>query len=630
MMRDACIVAAGKFGDSYALFKNRDRNYSPNLKLVHEVRDGVEVAYLKDDKTGWIEGMNEHGIGIVNAALMVSRDESERDEVERTGKKLLDGDRILRGLLERTVPAAAKNIRTYKGGLKGHTIISDGKKTVYVEMPDSNDVEYDDVPVKKLFVRTNHGIEFPDAGYVEGPREKSSKSRQEEAEKVLAKVKSPDEVAPAILRARTDRWEPTEMVRDSKSDRKMRTTSQMVLDLTNKKLILYLFPDRVKYLGLDDRLPKDFEPKITIEVHEYEDLKEDTDAETKPVTKMKKKGGDSDAMFEELLHRTASTREASDPCSPTGISYAWIDPHGKLHETPNGHEAWAYTFIQGVPALRDAYTPRVMNLIDRVYKWSGPGASDVLLREGWIRVSNFLGIQVWNERAPTPQAWQALLGVFSRCVLKARGIDPFEEIVYVEEMGSGGRAELYTVGDFVERFGSKRESEAMFEKLMTRTAETHMTKEARELEAAWGMVHTASVYDPELSSLEDGMEALHSTLTVLSDHFGAMRALMLAGEHRRMGRITGMGVQAATVAYMSGAVTGQVQGMTGTYDVRIRVYPKRGHHCTCPDWEKNGKRVGPCKHVLALGFHWLGHKLTPAVEGMRTHFMGAVTASLLE
>lgn len=288
MPREACIVATGVFGGHRALLKNRDRNYVPRIKLVHEVRDGLELAYVKDDKTGWVEGMNGRGVGVVNAALMVSRDESERDEVERTGKKLLDGDRILRALQEGTVEAVAKSVRAYKGGLRGHTIVSDGKKTIYVEMPDSNDVEYDDVVGDDVFVRTNHGVEFPDAGYVSGPREESSKSRQEEAEEVLSEVSSVGDAGPALLRAREDRWEPTEMVRDSRSAKKMRTTTQMVLDLTEKKLILYLIPGRVEYLGLDDRLPKDFDPQITVEVREYTDLTEDTDGKTKVVKKQKK------------------------------------------------------------------------------------------------------------------------------------------------------------------------------------------------------------------------------------------------------------------------------------------------------------------------------------------------------
>lgn len=281
MTREACIVAAGQFGDSYCLFKNRDRNYIPEVNLYHEVLEGVEVAYLYDDKTGWIEGMNEFGVGIVNAALMVSRDESERDEVERTGKKLSDGDRILRALQEKTVAAAAKSIQTYKGGLKGHTIISDGKTTMYVEHPKDDQESHGKVSKGEVFVRTNHGIDFPDAGYVEGPREESSKKRQSQAEEILGAVKSAEDVAPAILRAREDRYEPTEMVRDHKNEKKMRTTSQMVMDLTHKKIILYLLPGKVKWLGLTDKMPKGRESLIEIEVVEYESLSVGTEGKVK-------------------------------------------------------------------------------------------------------------------------------------------------------------------------------------------------------------------------------------------------------------------------------------------------------------------------------------------------------------
>lgn len=554
MPREACIVAAGRFGDSFCLFKNRDRNYLPKIKVVHEVRDGVEVAYMKDDKTGWIEGMNEHGVGIVNAALMVSRDESERDEVERTGKKLLDGDRILRALLERTVAAAAKNIRSYKDGLKGHSIVSDGKKTIYVEMPDSNDVEYDEVPTKKVFVRTNHGIEFPDAGYVEGPREESSKSRQEEAERVLSKVKSADDVAPAILRARTDRWEPTEMVRDSKSDRKMRTTTQMVLDLTKKKLTLYLLPERVKYLGLDDRLPKDFEPKITIEVVEYEDLKEETDAETEPVAKRKtasesllpildpafnireifkqlvlledhlaqprkrcvdciwkhlltaealaeegvtldverKHGAVLDGLAEKvrglqrkvqdgqdmgdiasearllrktLLGTASSVRVArakfDHACDHKGISYGWISPYGRVYVMHGyGHEAWAKEYLQEHPS-------EMVGVVVDAYESEG-----VLLRKGWLQVTNATAVMAWNESSATSAAWEAMAEIVVGCVLGGR-LDPEKDTVWVAFDRSSRRV---TPADFVEEYGGRRLSEQMFEGLMAkRVASKHLT-----------------------------------------------------------------------------------------------------------------------------------------------------------
>ena len=54
------------------MFKNRDRNYVPELKIYHTRRNGVEMVYFKDEHTGWVEGINEHGIAVANSALMVS------------------------------------------------------------------------------------------------------------------------------------------------------------------------------------------------------------------------------------------------------------------------------------------------------------------------------------------------------------------------------------------------------------------------------------------------------------------------------------------------------------------------------------------------------------------------------
>ena len=48
----------------------------------------------------------------------------------------------------------------------------------------------------------------------------------------------------------------------------------------------------------------------------------------------------------------------------------------------------------------------------------------------------------------------------------------------------------------------------------------------------------------------------------------------------------------------------------------ITIAPSRGHHCTCPDWEKNGRNVGPCKHVMALALTWKSRSLVPAAESV--------------
>ena len=76
---EECVVCAKKFGEDIILGKNRDRNYAPNLKIVRELTsEGVELCYVVDQDTGWSEGMNSEGIGIVNSALMVKQDEKEK------------------------------------------------------------------------------------------------------------------------------------------------------------------------------------------------------------------------------------------------------------------------------------------------------------------------------------------------------------------------------------------------------------------------------------------------------------------------------------------------------------------------------------------------------------------------
>jgi len=58
------------------------------------------------------------------------------------------------------------------------------------------------------------------------------------------------------------------MVRDTDN---MTTTSQLVLDLTDKVVYLYLLPKKVKYLGYENKLPAGHKAKIRVKVLEYTD-----------------------------------------------------------------------------------------------------------------------------------------------------------------------------------------------------------------------------------------------------------------------------------------------------------------------------------------------------------------------
>lgn len=87
--------------------------------------------------------------------------------------------------------------------------------------------------------------------------------------------------------------------------------------------------------------------------------------------------------------------------------------------------------------------------------------------------------------------------------------------------------------------------------------------------------------------------------------------LIKAGEARRLGRAEP--IKPTDVHYDTRQITAKVKGETGIYQTRITLPPKRGHHCTCPDWVQNGKTIGPCKHVLALGLYWQNQRVIPAL-----------------
>jgi DNA topoisomerase-1 len=267
--RKACIIAAGFFGSDFCMLKNRDRNYVPKVKLIHEIRNGVEVLYIEDVLTGWCEGLNEHGIGIVNTALLVKQDEQEgRPQKTKKPVKRRDGDRILEALESKDVAAAVKSIKDHDGGLPGHTFVSDGRRTYSVEMSvDEHDPVVRYLDRFDLHVRTNHGFEHPDAGYVAGPDYESSTTRYEKAMETLSYVSSPQDIAPSLVRERmADRAHPNNMVRDTDN---MKTTSQMVLNLTWKELIFYVIPGKVEFVGFENRLDEGYEPKLSAKVFRY-------------------------------------------------------------------------------------------------------------------------------------------------------------------------------------------------------------------------------------------------------------------------------------------------------------------------------------------------------------------------
>jgi len=267
-----CIIVSKKFGNDMVLAKNRDRTYKPDIEIVHTFINGIEVVYLHDITTDWSEGMNEFGIGLVNASLMIGFDEKEKEIVAKTGKKSEDGVRIRFALGQRTLKEAIKSVIKHNGGVKGHTFIADPNNLITVEMTSKHAPVIKQQNPANLYVRTNHGLAHPDAGYTEGPDYKSSVIRRASARAAIGKLKDWRDELKALRTNRFSHTNPNNMSRDTD---KMETTSQMQLNLTRKIFTLNYFGDRVSgFKGVRSELPSDYIPKINIRI---KDLRETED-----------------------------------------------------------------------------------------------------------------------------------------------------------------------------------------------------------------------------------------------------------------------------------------------------------------------------------------------------------------
>lgn len=267
-MINECIIVSKEVGDKFILAKNRDRAYKPKLEIVHELIDGVEVAYIHDMITDWSEGLNEFGIGIVNSALLVGHDEAEKKLVKKAGKPSKDGKKIRTALSQKTLKEAIKAALKTDGGINGHTFVSSPKHMVSIEKTSKHKPDVKLHNVLHPVVRTNHGHVFTDAGYTEGEKYLSSKMRKISAEKTIEKVEDWTEIAQAMRKEYFPKESQLNMRRQAKD---MFTSSQTVMNLTDRILDVEYFSDKVEsFEGVTNKLPKDYQAKIKIQVRKLQ------------------------------------------------------------------------------------------------------------------------------------------------------------------------------------------------------------------------------------------------------------------------------------------------------------------------------------------------------------------------
>lgn len=264
---EECIIVAGETAGKMVLAKSRDRNYHARVKIVRDLhKDGTEVVYFEDLDTGYAEGMNSHGLGVVNAALSISEDENEVKGKVRSE----DGPRMIQSLKYSSIDDAVKSLVGFKGGIKGHTFVANPNSVYSIEMSSEHTPVINKLdPTTGFDVRTNHGIDHDGAGYTPDRRPNdymSSKIRKAQAEVELADIKDFDSVAPALAKQKFEPESNDNMLRRVPTKSGMVTTSQVAMHLPNKELIFYYFPDECDFDGIEDKTPPDHEPKINVRV----------------------------------------------------------------------------------------------------------------------------------------------------------------------------------------------------------------------------------------------------------------------------------------------------------------------------------------------------------------------------
>ena len=272
-----CVIAAKRIdaeenGDkNFIVIKHRDRNYKPSLSIIHTVVNGMEIAYLRDDTTLWSEGMNAAGICIVNSALAVDADENMAKlakKADTAPKFSKDGERILKALTMNNIDDASFFAKNFKGGIQGHTLITDGDEVYTMEMTSQHPAVITRLDGMDLIVRTNTGIIHPDAGYQQGfgVGYKSSLVRKSTTEDMIRDLNDPKEMLAAM---RKQPYAKNSQLNPRRSTSSLSTSSQLLMNPKTLSLHLVLIKDQVEiFKGIVDQIPPDFEPQIKITYEE--------------------------------------------------------------------------------------------------------------------------------------------------------------------------------------------------------------------------------------------------------------------------------------------------------------------------------------------------------------------------
>jgi len=220
---------------------------------------------MYDIDTDYSEGMNQHGIGIVNTTLQGKEDE-KAIKLTRKHKKLSgDGHKIRHALSMKNLDDIIESLDLYKRGLGGHTIVAHKGGFVSIEKVRLGKPNIVHLDKSDVVVRTNHGIHYPDQGYQSGKDRESSISRAFYANR---EARSSSNAEDLLVHLRQHHHLPG-YLEPYRTNYKVWTSSQICLNLTKLEFI-FVIDENTKLLGVENRLPEGYKPKIKLKLYELD------------------------------------------------------------------------------------------------------------------------------------------------------------------------------------------------------------------------------------------------------------------------------------------------------------------------------------------------------------------------
>jgi len=276
-----CTLVTGNHKGKIFLFKNRDKRFIADYKIVHEIYKGVEIVY-STDQAGWVEGMNEYGIGFVYSFLTVKDESSSTYDVNwwvtnspsskpKEGKE--KGNAFLDIISSKTLEDAIKKINKYL--YNGNYLIAT-KDTVFEIEIFKSQVEMRKLNLKpgENYIKTNHGVLIPYAGHQEtgsNIKRASSEIRKIDAERFIMGFKNYTDL---IKRMGKQNYDKDSILNVFRTDDIERTVSQVLFDLDLKIMHFVHYDKNSHFFGIEDNLPKDYKPKLKIIIRNKQEFKD--------------------------------------------------------------------------------------------------------------------------------------------------------------------------------------------------------------------------------------------------------------------------------------------------------------------------------------------------------------------